>query len=244
MEDVLGQIRLLGQFELRVHDLVLTLSLDAQRLLALLALGGAMIRRPLLAGTLWPEKGDDRAIANLRSSLWRVGLASPDLVSSIDGCLALAPSVHVDTVEMLAKAGRLQDRRSQCLEADLDASPFQEDLLPGWYDDWILIERERIRQVRLHALEALCERLVAEGRYAEAIDAALTAVAAEPLRESAHLVLMRAYEAEGNRGEALRAYEHLRKLLWRELAVEPSSRVEAFVRSCLAGVSRATSTGG
>jgi DNA-binding SARP family transcriptional activator len=231
LEDVLGQIRLLGQFELRVHDLVLTLSLDAQRLLVLLALGGAMVRRPLLAGTLWPEKGDDRAVANLRSSLWRVGQASPDLISSTDGCLALGPSVHVDTTEMLAKAQRLQDRRNECIDADLDVSSFQEDLLPGWCDDWILFERERIRQVRLHALEALCERLVAEGRYAEAIDAALAAVAAEPLRESAHLALIRAYEAEGNLGEALRAYENLRGLLWRELAVEPSSRIEAFVRS-------------
>jgi DNA-binding SARP family transcriptional activator len=231
LEDVLGQIRLLGQFELRVHDLLLTLSLDAQRLLALLALGGAMVRRPLLAGTLWPEKSDDRAVANLRSSLWRVGQASPDLISSTDGCLALGPSVHVDAMEMLAKAKRLQGRRSECIDADLDVSSFQEDLLPGWYDDWILFERERIRQVRLHALEALCERLVAVGRYAEAIDAALAAVAAEPLRESAHLALIQAYEAEGNLGEALRAYEKLRGLLWRELAVEPSSRIEAFVRS-------------
>ena len=191
---------------------------------------------PSWPDTLWPEKGDDRAIANLRSSLWRGGKRAP--ISSVPWTVASrsAPSVSVDTEEMLARARRLQDRGRQCPEADLDASPFQQDLLPGWYDDWILIERERIRQIRLHALEALCERLAAEGRYGEAIDAALAAVAAEPLRESAHLSLMCAYLAEGNVGEALRAYENLRSLLWRELAVEPSPRVEGFVRSSLGGV--------
>lgn len=84
----------------------------------------------------------------------------------------------------------------------------------------------RIRQIRLHALEALCRRLVA-GRYPQAIEADFAAVAAEPLRESSHLALMRAYEAEGNRGEVVRAYEHLRQILRSALAVEPSFQIEA-----------------
>jgi DNA-binding SARP family transcriptional activator len=226
VEDVLGHISLLGQFELRVHGVVTELPLGAQRLLALLALWGTLVRRPLVAGTLWPEKGDGRAIANLRSSLWRVGQVSPSLVRAADGCLALARRVSVDTVEMLARARRLQGTGDDCRAVDLDASLFRQDLLPGWYDDWALLERERIRQARLHALEALCEHLIALGRYPEAIDSGLLAVAAEPLRESAHRALMRAYQAEGNRSEALRAYENLRQLLQRELGVEPSFGVE------------------
>lgn len=236
MTDVLGEIQLLGQFEIRVHGLAVALSLDAQRLLALLALTGAVVRRSFLAGTLWPEKCDDRATANLRSSLWRVGQVSSDLVRSVDGCLALAPSVSVDTVKMLTQARRLQEPPTNSAEPDLDAGPFEQDLLPGWYDEWVMIERERLRQVRLHALEALCERLTATGRYSEAIDAALVAMAIEPLRESAHLALMRAYRAEGNRYEALRAYTNLRRLLWNELGMEPSPPVEEFVRFDLAGV--------
>ena len=64
-------------------------------------------------------------------------------------------------------------------------------MLPACYDDWVLVQRDRFRQLRLHALEALCERLTASGRYGEAIDAGLAAVCAEPLRESSHRVLIR-----------------------------------------------------
>ena len=223
-------IGLLGQFQLQRDGQVIQLPLGAQRLLAVLALNGAMVRRCLVAGTLWPEKDEERAAANLRSSMWRVGQVSPHLMTCTDGVLGLAPSVSVDVGQMLAQARRLLDGRADCEDRDLDAGPFLYDLLPDWYDDWVLMDRERIRQVRIHALEALCERLIALERFSEAIDAGLAAVAAEPLRESAHLVLMRAHAAEGNRCEVLRAYENLRGLLGRELGVEPSARVEDFVR--------------
>jgi DNA-binding SARP family transcriptional activator len=203
--------------------------------LALLALTGALVRRPLVAGTLWPEKGDARATANLRSSLWRVGQVSPHLLVCYDGVLGLAPSVSVDIEEVLAQARRLLDRHGNCEESDLEAGPLLHDLLPDWYEDWLVMDRERIRQVRMHALEALCERLAAQGRFSESIDAGLAAIAAEPLRESAHLALMRAYEAEGNRCEVLRAYDHLRRLLWSELAVGPSPRVEDFMHPVTVG---------
>jgi DNA-binding SARP family transcriptional activator len=68
----------------------------------------------------------------------------------------------------------------------------------------VLVERERFRQLRLHALEALCRRLTGDGLHAEAVDAGIAAIAAEPLRESAHRALMSAHVAEGNRGEAMR----------------------------------------
>ena len=73
------------------------------------------------------------------------------------------------------------------------------ELLPHWYDDWVVIERERFRQLRLHALDALCESLAAAGRYAAAVEAGRASVAAEPLRESAHRLLIQAHLAEGNR---------------------------------------------
>jgi DNA-binding SARP family transcriptional activator len=60
---------------------------------------------------------------------------------------------------------------------------------PDWYDDWLQMERERFRQLRLHALETLAERFVALGRHAQAIDAALAAVQVDPLRETAFMWL-------------------------------------------------------
>ena len=87
--------------------------------------------------------------------------------------------------------------------ADADATKdesrqLEGDLLPDWYDDWLEIERERLRQLRVHALEHLGEHALRRGRFGAAIDRALAAIAADPLRESAHRLLIRAYIAEGN----------------------------------------------
>jgi hypothetical protein len=70
------------------------------------------------------------------------------------------------------------------------------ELLPGWYDDWVLLEREPLRQRVLHGLEALSRHLVRAGRFAEAVEAAMVAVAVEPLRESAQRALVTAHLAE------------------------------------------------
>ena len=103
------------------------------------------------------------------------------------------------------------------------------DLLPGVYEDWAIVERERIRQRMLHALEMLSHRLVSVGRYADAIEAALTAVSADPLRESAQRALIEAHAAEDNWGEARRSFECFRTLIRRELGVSPSRDLTAFV---------------
>ena len=79
------------------------------------------------------------------------------------------------------------------------------DLLPGLYEDWAIMDRERIRQRMLHALEMLSRELSKAGRYADAIDAALTAISADPLRESAQRALIEAHAAEANWGEARRS---------------------------------------
>src|SRR6266702_3475376 len=88
---------------------------------------------------------------------------------------------------------------------DLDPAPLTGELLPDWNaDDWILVERERLRQLSLHGLDAICTRLLALHRYCEAVEAGLAAVRSEPLRESAHRMLIAVHLAEGNYNEALR----------------------------------------
>jgi len=82
----------------------------------------------------------------------------------------------------------------------------------------------------LHALDALAERLTASRRYADATSAALAAVKAEPLRETSHAALIRVYLAEGNRAEALAAFERYRALLHAELGLEPSPLIQALVK--------------
>jgi DNA-binding SARP family transcriptional activator len=86
-------------------------------------------------------------------------------------------------------------------------------LLPSWYDDWLLIDRERQRQIRLHALERMSAWYVSAERFDSAIEAALQAIAGDPLRESAHRCLIRAHLAEGNVSEARRQVQSYAALL-------------------------------
>jgi DNA-binding SARP family transcriptional activator len=102
--------------------------------------------------------------------------------------------------------------------------------LPDWYDEWLLIPRERFRQLRVHALEELAIVLADEGRFAEAVEAGLAAVAADPLRETAHRALILAHIAEGNRQEAARQLAVARSLLVRHLGVDVSPGLVRLVQ--------------
>jgi DNA-binding SARP family transcriptional activator len=106
---------------------------------------------------------------------------------------------------------------------------FTHDLLPEWDDQWVVIDRERLRQLRLHALESLAEQCVRAGRFGDAIEACQLAVGAEPLRDSAHRTLIRAYLAEGNRAMAVRHFELYENLLRAELGLEPPAEVRDLV---------------
>ena len=119
------------------------------------------------------------------------------------GTLSLARSVRVDVRELTEWAQRMLDPRSEADAATVPDVGLRGELLPGWYDDWVLLERERLRQLRMHALEALAEKLADAGRYGEAVQAAYAAVVAEPLRESAHRAVVRVHLVEGNLAEEL-----------------------------------------
>jgi DNA-binding SARP family transcriptional activator len=220
------ELRLLGAFQLILNHRVVPVTIGSQRLITFLALHDQLLPRMYIAGVLWPEVPTGRANANLRAGLWRLPAPCRLVVEQSAQDLRLA-DISVDLREATALAQRLLDRTQDCAEGQLGSAARAElsaDLLPTWYDDdWVLVERERFYQLRLHALEALCDRLITDGRYGEAIDAGLAAVTAEPLRESAHRVLIKAHLAEGNQGEADRQYQLCRHLLRDELGVEPSN---------------------
>jgi DNA-binding SARP family transcriptional activator len=200
----------------------------AQRVLAFLALHDRPVLRASVAGALWQDTNERRASASLRSALWRLNRPGLQLVDATVTSLGLPPHVRVDVRWVEELAHGVLDRRVRCEDIERPARSLSDDFLPDWPDDWVLIERERFRQLRLHALEALCEQLTQAGRFGQAVDAGLAAVAGEPLRESAHRVVIQAYLAEGNRGEALRQYELYRKLAKTELRVAPSPRLRAL----------------
>lgn len=225
---------LLEGFDLRCQDVAASLPQAAQRLLAFLALHKAPLQRSYVGEVLWPESTRRRASANLRSAIWRIRQTDHDVIDPSGGRLILAKGVVVDVHELAALARQLLDRSTQWpLEGrgtEL-AAALSAELLHDWYDEWLLLERDRWNQLRLHALEALAERLLAIREFSQAVEAALSAVWGEPLRESAHRVLIRVYAAEGNLSDAVAQYERYRRMLYRELSVKPTHQMEELIRA-------------
>jgi DNA-binding SARP family transcriptional activator len=222
-------LSLLNAFELRCDEEPVGLPISAQRLLAFLALHERPLLRPYVAGTLWIDATDERAGASLRSSLWRLNRSGHRFVEASTMQLGLAPGIDVDLRRSFALAHRLLDGTATADDLDSAETSLDGEVLPDWYEDWLLFERERFRQLSLHALEALADRLVAVGRLGRALEAALTAVRGEPLRESAHRALIRVHLAEGNRAEAIRQGELCRRLLRDRLGVEASPQLDRLL---------------
>ncbi len=225
-------VHLFGGPYVSVGDARFAVPEGSKRLLGFVALRRGRVERRHAAGALWPVGSDDRAAGNLRSALWRLRGAGIEVLHSDKWSLSLRDGVTVDVHRVSTWAdrvisGRPADGDLEPLDLEADAL----DLLPGWYDDWTILERERLRQRVLHALEAQSRILSSQGRHGDAVEAALAALQAEPLRESAQSALIEAYLAEGNRVDALRALACYRDLLDRELGVQPSDELVRLVHS-------------
>ena len=202
----------------------------SKRLLVFVALHGRRVDRRHVAGMLWPDGDDERASGNLRSALWRLKGAGIDVLEADKVAVALGAGVEVD-VDLLSEwSDRLINGTARRAELRIWPDALQAvDLLPGWYDDWVIFARERLRQRLLHGLEALSRRLCECGNLGEAVEVAVTAVSLEPLRESAQTVLVEAHLAEGNVIEALRCFRSYRRTLDVELGVEPGQRLVGLI---------------
>lgn len=227
------RLSLLGGFELRASRHPVKLPHNAQRVLAFLAVRERPQPRLTVAGSLWLDTTEDRAAANLRTALWKIRQLAGPAVRCGGGSLSLAPELQVDLTWLCTHARQLLHTDALAAEPDerTDLTALAGDLLPDWDEDWIRFERERLRQLRVHALESLCGRLSRSGRHAEAVDAGQLAVAVEPLRESAQRALINAHLAEGNRCEAMRQYAIYRDVLWEALEIRPSEELGALVRA-------------
>jgi DNA-binding SARP family transcriptional activator len=105
------------------------------------------------------------------------------------------------------------------------------ELLPGWCDEWLTFERDRWDQMRVYALESLAQRFQSEKQYLPALQAALGAIAVDPIRETAHRIVIEIHIAEGNVASAIKRYRDYRTFLQRELKVLPSPQMTQLVRS-------------
>lgn len=202
----------------------------SKRLLAFAALHPGMVDRRWAAGALWPLGDDSRASGNLRSALWRLRGSGLELMDVDKVSIGLRDGVVVDIRVACDWASRIISGTHQL--GDLGAVVWRLDeleLLPGCYEEWALMERERVRQRMLHAFESLSQHLIGRQRFAEAVEAAMAAVSVEPLRESSTRALIEAHLAECNWAEAYRALSRYRSILREELGTEPTTELTRLV---------------
>lgn len=210
------RVRLLEGFELLIDSESCVLPPSAERLVAYLALQARPVMRAHVAGTLWGDREEARSAACLRSAIWRVNQGHAPIIDAGRSRIVLHGTVSVDARDAMV-AAHSQLAGGPAATGQISVG----ELLPGWYDDWVLVERERLRQLCLAATERLAQSLLDAGQPGLAIEAALSVVAAEPLRESAHRILIDAHVDAGNRNEAIRQFLHVRALLTAELGLDP-----------------------
>ena len=231
------RLRLLTEFQLLIDGKPITLPHSVERVLAFLGLSQAPVGRTYLAHNLWPDVTDSRANGDLRSALWRLRRLT-SIIREENRRLRLAPEVHLDIVEMAHLTESLM--RAPC-PPTLDRLPElvrANTILPGWDEEWLILERERYHLMRLRALERSAEVLLTAHDYTSALAAALALVDTEPYRETAHRLVIQVHIAEGNNAQAVRAYQTYRSLVTDELGVPPSSKMNSLVAPLSTAVGR------
>ena len=228
------RVGLFGGFHVACRGRAVSLPHDSQRLVAFLALHDGPLPRPYVAGNLWLDSDEKRALANLRSTLWRVRQAHGGLVDANARTVALGTDVAADVRELTERAECLWDGTAD-IPAHLDHRLFALEFLPGWYDEWVVVERERMRQLCLHCQETIAEILRHREMFGAAIQTLLTSIGLDPLRESPRRQLLAIHLAEGNLSEAVRQYAEFADLLRRELGLAPSAAMRDLVPAVGAG---------
>ena len=182
----------------------------------------------------WPDFSAKKAASNLTSTLTRLHQAIPqEFRPLIQTCgtntLALSEDVDlwVDAETFEAEASlvetSLNAETADRLRSALDL--YHGDLLPGWDEDWILIERERLRYLFVASLRRLMEFYEGAGSMERAVACGQRVLKFEPLHEATHEALMQIYLQTGFRAAALKQYETCKRLLKTQLGVEPNDRL-------------------
>ena len=194
--------------------------------MSLLALWG---RRPrvLVAATLWPDVREDRARASLRTAVRQTQEHAPGLLDADRTTIGLSRRVRVD-VDDLTTA--IEDAIAHRVDEPARLLPVlrSEELLPGWYDDWVLYERERLEQRKVRALEMLATAAFDRGDLVTAMDAAREASRIEPLLDTMRSMLIRTRLGMGDVSGAVQEYRLYRRYLAKELGIEPSPSLAAL----------------
>ena len=222
------QLRLFQTWNLCRDSAAVHVAARQQRLITALAIHGPR-PRSYLVGLLWPDCSEPRAMESLRVSVHLVSRQLPGLLVNDGAVLSLSDLVAVDLHRVRARIRELGQQGlngnpSSCLNLLRDAQ-----LLPGWYDDWVLAEQTRLRQDRLHAFQIIARESLERRDYEVALKASEAALELEPLYESAVGLLIQAERRRGNNASALRAFEKYQSQLKEEVGIAPSETIRQLI---------------
>jgi len=223
------ELRLLGQFSVRLDGAAVRIpSRPAQSLLAYLAMTtGITHRREMLAGLFWPQATEADARRYLRQALWRIRRAiEPDERSDqtylLSDDINIAFNATADCWVDVTVLRRMESDAGSTAELIDGASLYQGELLPGFYDDWIMAERENLQATFDRVMHRLLDRLVGRERWYEAREWAEHWIAHSGAPEPAYRALMVAGSALDDHSAVALAFQRCVDALRRELDVEPS----------------------
>lgn len=225
-------MELLGSWRLRRGPVVLRVATRQQRLIAALAIRGPSPRN-YLVGLLWPDYPDSRALESLRVSVHLVSRQVPGLIVNGGSLLSLSDRVDVDLhrvrsrIRVLGQTGFDADALSSLHELR-DA-----EVLPGWYEDWVIFEQSRLRQDRLRAFTRIARQSLARDDPEASAAAAEAALELEPLYENAVALLIASELQQGRPAAALRSYERYRDKLRDDMGLLPSTSISGFIAGAL-----------
>src|SRR5229473_6182879 len=228
-------IRLLGEFSLIYSDQQVT-SLNTTRLRSLLAYlvlhRDVPQQRQHLAFLFWPDATEAQARNNLRQLLHQLRQAFPDVEHflSADAHMLhwhpvtpcyLDVAAFEQTLTLADAATRHHDQHALQDALEQADNLYRGELLPGCYDEWILPERERLRQRHLQVLEQLLRLFEVQGDTVPAIRSAQRLIGLDPLSEDLYRRLMRLFALNNDRASALHVYHTCVTTLQREMGVDP-----------------------
>ncbi len=231
------KVKLLGQFDVRQDSASIAIpSRPAQSLLAFLILNaGTAYRREKLAGLLWPDAAEENARGYLRHELWRLrkviepnaprNHAAPYLrVDEISIAFDAAADYRLD-VSALKQVNEQAASTNDLMNA---LATYTGELLPGFYDDWVILERERVQAIFEQKMARLVDMLVEERRWSEVLDWGERWIALGQTPEPAYRALMRAHSALGDLSKVAVVCQRCTESMRAQLGVEPSEQTRAL----------------
>ncbi len=221
------RITLLGQFRVEKEGQSVEIaSRPAQSLLAFLVLSaGTRQPRAKLAGLLWPDSAESNALSNLRHTLWRLRKAIGSAYILADN-QAIAFDPEADYWLDAAILDKKLSENASAEELITSVSTYGGELLPGFYDDWVILERTRLQAVFERRMKRLLDRLVEEGRWDDVLRWAEHWIALGQVPEPAYRALMVAHAALGDLSGVAKVYQRYVMALEEELGVDPSEETK------------------